>query len=226
MSHLANIENCGAFSNGVDILSMPSPCMQSTPTTNPVCKDALSSSQVSTPSPKMKKTPKMEKSKAAGLPTDMGFPERFSMKVERAIEEGNILPVRRQLIADIAQFYQGLSNSPQQGDYKRIALKTCEKFPQLKDSTGTNFWASVQRQLSQYFRNQRRYSKVRLSTDSKNGCPASKLAKISDSKVDDAVTQQRNLELLKDYQVGSISGKTFVTLVEDTYQARRKFITS
>ena len=47
-------------------------------------------------------------------------------------------------------------------------------------------------------------------------CSAAKIAKLTEHNVDDEVTQRRNLELLKSYKIGSISGKTF--------QARRTFI--
>ena len=57
------------------------------------------------------------------------------MRVETAIESGNVLKVRRQLIADFGMFYIGMCPNPQQGDYKRIAIVICEKFPELKDST-------------------------------------------------------------------------------------------
>ena len=55
-------------------------------------------------------------------------------------------------------------------------------------------------------------------------CSAAKIAKLTENKVDDEVTQRRNLELLKSYKIGSISGKTFSALVDETFQARRTFI--
>lgn len=70
-----------------------------------------------------------------GLPANLPFPSKFSMRVETAIESGNVLKVRRQLIADFGMFYIGMCPNPQQGDYKRIAIVICEKFPELKDST-------------------------------------------------------------------------------------------
>jgi hypothetical protein len=62
------------------------------------------------------------------------------MIVETAIESGNVLKVRRQLIADFGMFYIGMCPNPQQGDYKRIAIVICEKFPELKDSIASRFW--------------------------------------------------------------------------------------
>ncbi len=72
-----------------------------------------------------------------GLPANLPFPDRFSMKVEMAINAGNILPQRKQLIAT---FYYSICSNPLQGDYKCIAIKMCEKFPELKDSTGPRYW--------------------------------------------------------------------------------------
>lgn len=84
------------------------------------------------------KSPKNAKTNL-GLPLHLPFPDRFSIKVEKAIESGNVLPVRRQLIADLATFYHGHCSEPLQGDYKKMALKACERFPELKDVTGSSY---------------------------------------------------------------------------------------
>ena len=86
------------------------------------------------------------------------------------------------------------------------------------------FQTTVQKQLSQYFRNQRRKSNP--SSQQKHNTPstgASKRVKL-ESATDNPVTQKRNLQLLRDYKQGSISGKTLSTLIEDSYEERRKFI--
>jgi hypothetical protein len=57
-----------------------------------------------------------------------------------------------------------------------------------------------------------------------SSCSAVKLAKLEEKPIDDIVTQRRNLELIKNCKVGSISGKTFSSLVGDTFPARRAFI--
>ena len=83
-----------------------------------------------------------QKDKTCGLPDHLPFPNKFSMKVEAAIAQGNILIARKQLISDVGMFYYGMATHPYQGDYKRIAIKVCEKFPQLKDSNASSFWVS------------------------------------------------------------------------------------
>jgi hypothetical protein len=88
---------------------------------------------------------------------------------------------------------------------------------------------TVQKQLSQFFRNQRRYSKLSGTSSRENNeknVPVSKRAKISNSEVDDALTQKRNLELLRDYREGDVSGRTYDTLMDDTFKQRRKFVQS
>ncbi|XP_028395728.1 uncharacterized protein LOC114519757, partial [Dendronephthya gigantea] len=97
------------------------------------------------------------------LPQNLPFPERLSIKVEAAINNGSVASERTQLIADIGTFYFGLSHHPRQGDYKRIAILVCERFPELRDSNPSNYWVSIQRQLSQYFRNLRRRTAVKAS---------------------------------------------------------------
>lgn len=52
--------------------------------------------------------------------------------------------------------------------------------------------------------------------------PVAKRSKVEAN--DDTVTQKRNLDLLRDYKEGSISGKTFTTLINETFNERRKFI--
>ena len=61
---------------------------------------------------------------------------------------------------------------------------------------------SVQKQLSQFFRNQRRYSQHSGTSSSENkekNVPVAKRAKVVTTEVDDVFTQKRNLELLRDY---------------------------
>ncbi len=96
------------------------------------------------------KSPK-EKLSVLGLPDHLPFPERFSIRVENAIRDGNVLSVRSQLIADISTFYYGLASHPQQGDYKRMALLTCEKFPSLKDSDPSKYWVRYDLYFSFFF---------------------------------------------------------------------------
>ena len=89
------------------------------------------------------KQPPMPKDKNKGISGNLPFPNRFSIRVEKAIEDGNVLPVRRQLIADVGIFYSGICSHPQQGDYKRMAIMICDKFPELKDSNNARYWVSV-----------------------------------------------------------------------------------
>ena len=53
------------------------------------------------------KSPK-EKLAVLELPDHLPFPERFSIGVEKAIRDGNVLSVRSQLIADILHFIMAL----------------------------------------------------------------------------------------------------------------------
>lgn len=76
------------------------------------------------------------------LPQNLPFPERLSIKVEAAISNGSVVHERTQLIADVGTFYYGLSRHPRQGDYKRIAILVCERFPELRDSNPSNYWVS------------------------------------------------------------------------------------
>ena len=81
----------------------------------------------------------------------------------------------------------------------------------------------VQKQLSQYFRNFRRYSKSVSSTpkDKKEKLPAATKAKVPEI-INDSTTQKRNLELLRDWN--SLSSNTFTSLFEETFKERRGFI--
>ncbi len=56
-----------------------------------------------------------------GLPTELPTPQRFSIKVEEAIRQKQVLAVRLQLIKDVGHFYYGLCRHPKQGDYGRMA---------------------------------------------------------------------------------------------------------
>ena len=116
------------------------PVREEKPAQGPVAKECkLSTSKGPVAKPSTSKPSKNDKSNL-GLPLHLPFPDRYSIKVEKAIEAGNVLPVRRQLIADLATFYHGLCSEPLQGDYKRMALKACERFPELKDVTGSSYW--------------------------------------------------------------------------------------
>ncbi len=77
------------------------------------------------------------------LPDPLPFPDNFSVAVQQAISNGSVLPVRRQLINDIGSFYLGLTNHPQQGDYKRMALLICQKFPELRDTSPSSYWVRM-----------------------------------------------------------------------------------
>ena len=103
--------------NNIDTCSTPIPCTKSKKV---VANDSGSGKQKYGNSP---------------LPNPLPFPSNFSIAVQQAIDKGSVLPVRRQLISDIGLFYFGLTSHPQQGDYKRIALLICEKFPELRDTT-------------------------------------------------------------------------------------------
>lgn len=76
------------------------------------------------------------------LPDPLPFPNNFSVAVQQAIDNETVLSVRQHLVNDIGSFYFGLTSHPQQGDYKRIALLICKKFPELRDSTPSNYWVS------------------------------------------------------------------------------------
>ena len=80
------------------------------------------------------KSPK-EKLSVLGLPDHLPFSERFSIRVEKAIRDGNVLSVRSQLIADISTFFHVFPPTA-----RRLALLTCEKFPSLKDSDPSKYW--------------------------------------------------------------------------------------
>jgi hypothetical protein len=79
--------------------------------------------------------------------------------------------------------------------------------------------------LSQYFRNlRRRTASKALVCDSAKESSAKK-AKLSTSTLqDDEPTQKKNLELLRYAKKGSMSAKTYVGLVEDTFNYRRTFV--
>ncbi|CAB3984488.1 Hypothetical predicted protein [Paramuricea clavata] len=78
-------------------------------------------------------------------------------------------------------------------------MKTCKKFPELKDLTGSRYWGTVKKQLSQYFRNQRRYSEPKPTLPSQNEGKGSsvEIAKL-EPQVMGMETQKRNMALLKD----------------------------
>ena len=74
------------------------------------------------------------------LSDELPFPNKFSIKVQKAIDADKVLSVRRELIAELASFYSTLSKYPHQGDYKRMALKVCDQFPDLRDSNPSHYW--------------------------------------------------------------------------------------
>ena len=76
------------------------------------------------------------------LPDPLPFPDNFSVAVQQAIKSGFVITVRRQLVNDIGSFYMGITSTPQQGDYKRRALLICQKFPELRDTTPSNYCVS------------------------------------------------------------------------------------
>lgn len=98
----------------------------------------------STPTTKRKQKVCGSREKGSTLPTHLPFPDRFSIKVENSIANGNVLSARKQLIADIGQFYYGIASHPIHGDYRKMAIRTCERFPELKDSNSPNFWVRIQ----------------------------------------------------------------------------------
>lgn len=93
------------------------------------------------PNPKF--SPKNKPADTTTLPQNLPFPESFSIRVQLAIKNGSVAPERTQLIADVGIFYYGLSSHPKQGDYKRIAILVCEKFPELRDSSQASYWVSI-----------------------------------------------------------------------------------
>ena len=97
----------------------------------------------------------------------------------------------------------------------------------IKSCVISSFQVSVQKQLSQYFRNQRRISKPCKSSESGGAVEPKpfKKARLASSAGDDDIAQRRNLELLSNTEEGSLSSNTFSNLVKETYPMRRKFIT-
>lgn len=80
------------------------------------------------------------KDKGTKLSDELPYLDKFSIKVQEAIDDDKVLSVRRQLIAEVGSFYLTLSKYPQQGDYKRMAVKVCDQFPDLKDSNPSYYW--------------------------------------------------------------------------------------
>jgi len=74
------------------------------------------------------------------LPAHLSFLDKFSIRVEEAISSDIILSVRKQLFSGLGSFYYALSKHPLQGDYKRMALAVCDKFPNLRDSNPSSYW--------------------------------------------------------------------------------------
>ncbi|XP_028419230.1 uncharacterized protein LOC114544961 [Dendronephthya gigantea] len=142
-----------------------------------------------------------------------------------AIKNGSVAPERTQLIADVGTFYYGLSSHPKQGDYKRIAILVCEKFPELRDFNQASYWVSIQKQLSQFFRNLRRRTVNKAMHGQPHGhANESASKKIKLTAEDDEQAQKRNMELLKKAKPGAMAPKTFAKLFVDTFNERRKFI--
>ena len=88
---------------------------------------------------------------------------------------------------------------------------------------------SVGKQLSMFFRNQRRLSSTTKKND-KNGkqdmvsAGAKKKFKMDDGASTSGVGAKRNLELMKDWKSCDVSEKTFSALMVDTFNKRRQFI--
>ena len=79
------------------------------------------------------------------LPDQLPFPDTgvgFLSELRKPFLLIKVLFVRRQLVADLASFYYALSKHPLQGDYKRMALAVCNKFPDLRDSNPSSYWVS------------------------------------------------------------------------------------
>ena len=76
----------------------------------------------STPTTKRKPEVCGSREKGSTLPTHLPFPDRFSIKVENSIANGNVLSARKQLIADIGQFYYGIASHPM-----TVAAFRCQK---------------------------------------------------------------------------------------------------
>ena len=98
----------------------------------------------------------------------------------------------------------------------------------LSNKTLCNFFqVSLQKQLSQYFRSQRRVSKPCKSSESGGSVEPKpyKKARLASTACDDDIAQRQNLELRSNTEEGSLSTKTFSNLVKETYPMRRKFIT-
>lgn len=116
---------------------------KSSPALNPVQSVMESVLASSSPCPR---TPlsriSMNHDGSTGLPKELPFPDCFSIQVEAAIQNNNVLPVRLKLINDISHFYYGICKHPRQGDYKRIARKACDRFPELKDANVERYWVS------------------------------------------------------------------------------------
>ena len=84
---------------------------------------------------------------------------------------------------------------------------------------------SVQKQISQYFRNQRRTSKALGTSGPDRGNPTSKKARVSVSEEDDEIAQRQKFELLSTAEEGTLSSATYSNLERDTFQMRRKLMT-
>ena len=139
-----SLDGCSTFASGMGMFNHPLSSSINSPQVPDLAPDVTLTPSTPTNNPiKLKSeatsSSKLDKARV-GLPLNLPFPDRFSIKVEKAIQDGNVLSMRRSLIAEICTFYSGICSNPQQGDYKRIAIKTCEKFPELKDVTGSRFW--------------------------------------------------------------------------------------
>ena len=77
------------------------------------------------------------------IPEPVPFPDRWSPRVQAAIDSSRLPEVRKQFITDAGGFYYGMCKHPAQGDYRRIAIALCNKFPVLRDPNDLKFYVSV-----------------------------------------------------------------------------------
>lgn len=94
----------------------------------------------------------------------------------------------------------------------------------LQTNTFCVLQQSLQKQLSQFFRNARRKSTPRGKAAERSDSSHLKSAKRVKLLKDDPETQKRNLLLLKSSKPGSMSKATHKRLVEVTFTVRRTFV--
>ena len=152
-----NMEDTGysSFHSATDIFNTPlspTPIHSSSPTTMPVEEAEMRGlgnliQLPVMPSDKSLKVKTAPKHQPVQNLVDFQPSCLFQKRVETAIE-GNFLPVRKHLISNIGTIYLVLTSHPNHGDYKRMAVLICEKFPELKDASASYFWVRNQHVLS------------------------------------------------------------------------------